>query len=94
MLCVCRDTDEEEAPESVSLQDAEAAVNKAQQALHLSLPVGDPDAGKPTCVTPCKHQVPGGAIATAFAAQSSSKVYESATLPKKNTSAACCGKTV
>lgn len=27
------------------MQEAEAAVNKAQQVLHLSLPIADPDAG-------------------------------------------------
>lgn len=43
-LC-CRDVQEADVAESASLQEAEAAVNKAQQVLHLSLPIADPDAG-------------------------------------------------
>ena len=50
----CRDIHEADAAEAASLQQAEAAVNKAQQVLHLSLPIADPDAGMrallPSCV--------------------------------------------
>ena len=41
----CRDVQEADSEELATLQEAEAAVNKAQQVLHLSLPVADPDAG-------------------------------------------------
>ncbi|DBA83396.1 hypothetical protein WJX79_000744 [Trebouxia sp. C0005] len=39
------DAPEVDYAEETSIQQAQAAVNKAQQVLHLSLPVGDPDAG-------------------------------------------------
>lgn len=43
----CREEEKGDMEESASLQEAEAAVNKAQQALHLSLPVADRGAGQP-----------------------------------------------
>lgn len=52
----CRDVQEGDTEELASLQEAEAAVNKAQQVLHLSLPIADPDAGMqavqklPSCI--------------------------------------------
>ena len=46
---VYRDIDEAapEEEEGWSLQQVEAAVSQAQRTLHLTLPVGNPDAGGP-----------------------------------------------
>lgn len=51
----CRDVQEGDAEELATLQEAEAAVNKVQQVLHLSLPIADPDAGMhvPQAVPSC-----------------------------------------
>ena len=42
----CRNGEQdEETEDDTSIQEAQASINKAQQVLHLNLPVGDPDHG-------------------------------------------------
>lgn len=44
-MIICSEEERDDSEASVSLLESKAAINKAQQVLQLSLPVGEPDAG-------------------------------------------------